>query len=164
MDSSDVRDPAMRCPAGQRHARMEMIVHAMDRANVSHALISGMPFLKRWNANTPWRPGYYLDSTSRLVLARDSDYVIANALEDWKRADPKRYREQAPRLYPSICALEITDLNSVDRIVKLAREFPGTWKAVGEIFSRHDDASNLTTGRAASSESSGDEAYRRFLW
>jgi len=138
--------PGDALPAGKRHARLEMILYAMDRADVSHALISGMPFLKRWSANTPWRPGYYLDSTSRLVLARDSDYVIANAIMDWKSADPKRFKDEFSRLYPSICALEITDLNSVDRIVKLGREFPGVWKAVGEVFSRHDDASNLTTG------------------
>ena len=138
--------PGDALPVGQRHARMEMIIYSMDRANVSHALISGMPFVKRWNANSPWRPGYYLDSTSRLVLARDSDYVIANAITDWKREDPERFETQFKRLFPSICALEITDLNSVDRIVKLAREFPGVWKAVGEIFSRHDDASNLTLG------------------
>ena len=138
--------PGDALPVGKRHARMEMIIYSMDRANVSHALISGMPFLKRWNANSPWRPGYYLDSTSRLVLARDSDYVIANAITDWKREDPVRFEKQINRLFPSICALEITDLNSVDRIVKLVREFPGVWKAVGEIFSRHDDASNLTLG------------------
>lgn len=131
---------------GERHRRMEMIIHSMNKANVSHALISGMPFLKRWNANSPWRPGYYLDSTSRLVLARDSDYVIANAITDWKQNETETFDKQFKRLYPSICALEITDLNSVDRIVKLGREFPGVWKAVGEIFSRHDDASNLTLG------------------
>ena len=138
--------PGDALPVGKRHARMEMIIYSMDRANVSHALISGMPFIKRWNANSPWRPEYYLDSTSRLVVARDSDYVIANAVTDWMHEAPVRFAKQFNRLFPSICALEITDLNSVDRIVKLAREFPGVWKAVGEIFSRHDDASNLTMG------------------
>lgn len=138
--------PGDALPVGRRHARMEMIIDSMNRADVSHALISGMPFLKRWNANSPWRPGYYLDSTSRLVLARDSDYVIANAITDWQQQDPKTFKREFDRLYPSICALEITDLNSVDRIVKLGKEFPGVWKAVGEIFSRHDDASNLTLG------------------
>mgnify|MGYP001382678804 CR=1 FL=1 len=38
--------PGDALPVGKRHARMEMIIYSMDRANVSHALISGMPFLK----------------------------------------------------------------------------------------------------------------------
>ncbi len=39
--------PGAALPAGQRGKRIEAVLWAMDRANVSHALISGMPFLKK---------------------------------------------------------------------------------------------------------------------
>ena len=58
--------PGAALPAGQRGKRIEAVLWAMDRANVSHALLSGMPFLKKWSENESFRSGYYLDSSSRV--------------------------------------------------------------------------------------------------
>ena len=39
--------PGAALPSGQRGKRIEAVLWAMDRADVSHALVSGMPFLKK---------------------------------------------------------------------------------------------------------------------
>jgi hypothetical protein len=45
-----------------------------------------MPFIKKWAENEDFRPGYYLDATSRVVRARDTDYHLALAIDDYRRA------------------------------------------------------------------------------
>ncbi len=64
--------PGAALPSGQRGKRIEAVLWAMDRANVSHALVSGMPFLKKWSEEESFRPAYYLDATSRVVRDRDT--------------------------------------------------------------------------------------------
>ncbi len=138
--------PGAALPSGQRGKRIEAVLWAMDRANVSHALISGMPFLKKWSEDDPVRPGYYLDATSRVVLARDTDYHVALAIEDFKREGGETARIQLKRLYPCVSGFDSTDLGAVDMIAKRMKEFPGVFKCIGEVMSRHDDLTNLTTG------------------
>ena len=138
--------PGAALPSGQRGKRIEAVLWAIDRANVSHALISGMPFLKKWSEDDPVRPGYYLDATSRVVLARDTDYHVALAIEDFKREGGETARIQLKRLYPCVSGFDSTDLGAVDMIAKRMKEFPGVFKCIGEVMSRHDDLTNLTTG------------------
>ncbi len=109
-------------------------------------MISGMPFLKKWSEDETFRSGYYLDSGSRVVRARDTDYVIALALQDFAKSGGKNAEEQLQRLYPFVCGFDGTDLGAVDMIVKRIKEFPGIFKGIGEVMSRHDDLTNLTTG------------------
>ena len=138
--------PGAALPAGQRGKRIEAVLWAMDRANVSHALITGMPFLKKWSEDEPVRPAYYLDATSRVVRARDTDYHVALALEDFKRQGGDTALRQLERLYPCVSGFDGTDLGAVDMIAKRMKEFPGVFKCIGEVMSRHDDLTNLTTG------------------
>ncbi len=49
------------------------------------------------------------------------------------------------RLYPFMCGFDATDMGSVDMAVKRIKEFPGMWEGIGEIMSRHDDLTNLTS-------------------
>ena len=138
--------PGAALPAGQRGKRIEAVLWAMDRANVSHALVTGMPFLKKWSEDEPVRPAYYLDATSRVVRARDTDYHVALAIEDFKREGGETALRQLERLYPCVSGFDGTDLGAVDMIVKRMKEFPGVFKCIGEVMSRHDDLTNLTTG------------------
>ena len=50
------KQPGAALSAGQRGKRIEALLWAMDRANVSHALVTGMPFLKKWAENENFRP------------------------------------------------------------------------------------------------------------
>ena len=138
--------PANTLSSGERGKRIEAVLWAMDQANVSHAVIMGMPFLKKWGASDAFRPQYYLDSSSRLVRARDTDYILALAIEDYRRTHGVAAESELTRLFPSISGFDGTDLGAVDMIVKRIKEFPGMFKAIGEAMSRHDDLTNLTTG------------------
>ena len=136
-------------PYGERGRRIEALLENMDKAKVGDALIMGMPFIKKWSANEPFkRPRYYLDSPSRVKPARDSDVSIASAIIDYKRhyADNPRKLAQLERLHPSLCGFDTTDLGAVDLLIKRIKEFPGVWECIGEVMSRHDDLTNLTTG------------------
>lgn len=131
--------------------RIEAVLRIMDHANVTEAMISGMPFVKKWSRSDPGRGGYYLDTDSRVVCARDTDYTIAEALLDYRRT-----RVDAPaqlaRLHPFLCGFDATDLGAVDRIGKTIKAYPGLWKGIGEVMSRHDDLTNLTTGERPSAD------------
>jgi hypothetical protein len=136
-------------PFGERGRRIEALLESMGRAKVRHALVMGMPFIKKWSANEPFkRPRYYLDSPSRVKPARDSDVSVAAAIVDYKRhyADDPAKLAQLDQIHPSICGFDTTDLGAVDLIIKRIKEFPGVWECVGEVMSRHDDLTNLTTG------------------
>ena len=136
-------------PYGERGRRIESLLESMDNAKVEHALVSGMPFLKKWSQNEPFmRPRYYLDSPSRVKPARDSDVSVGSAIADYQlkyAANPGKLA-QLRRIHPSLCGFDTTDLGAVDLLIKRIKEFPGIWEAVGEVMSRHDDLTNLTTG------------------
>ncbi|HSG71672.1 MAG TPA: amidohydrolase family protein, partial [Planctomycetaceae bacterium] len=133
-------------PSGSRHFRLLLLLQKMDECNVSHAMVSGMPFVKKWSEDESFRSTYYLSSSSHVTRARDTDYIIALAFEDFRSREPERFQKEFHRLYPFICGFNGTDLGAVDMIVKRIKEFPGTWKGIGEVMSRHDDLTNLTEG------------------
>ena len=137
---------------GGRGARIESLIRRMDAADVRVAMISGMPFVKKWSRNDPVRSKYYLDSGARVVRARDTDYTVALAVEDYLDSDVPHARENRARLYPFVCGFDSTDLGAVDMIVKRIKEFPGLWEGIGEVMSRHDDLTNLTTGERPSGD------------
>ena len=130
--------------------RIEALLRMMDYAHVSDAQIMGMPFVKKWSRNDPSRGGYYLDSDSRVTLARETDYTIGDSVLDFLQ-NSKRAKD-ADRIHPFICGVDATDLGSVDRICKTIKAYPGVWKGIGEIMSRHDDLTNLTTGERPSAD------------
>ena len=136
-------------PYGERRGRIETLLESMNQLSVSNALVSGMPFLKKWLENEPFqRPKYYSDSPSRVKPARDTDVSIGSAIIDYEvkfRDDPSRLNE-LNRIHPSVCGFDATDLGAVDLIIKRIKEFPGVWECIGEVMSRHDDLTNLTTG------------------
>ena len=136
-------------PYGERGRRIEAVLAGMEIANVEHVMVCGLPFLKKWSENEPFtRPKYYLDSSSRMKRARDTDTTVASAILDYKRKytnDPKQL-EKLNGIHPFICGFDGTDLGAVDLIVKRVKEFPGIWQGIGEVMSRHDDLTNLTMG------------------
>ncbi len=145
--SSAIRYLAL--PYGEQWRRLTLLLKDMEEARVDHAMVSGMPFLKKWSASDPFaRPRYYLDSSSRMVHARDTDYLIGGAVMDYKRKFTNNEEElrKLERLYPFVCGFDSTDLGGVDLVIKRIKEFPGVWKGIGEVMSRHDDLTNLTTG------------------
>ena len=136
-------------PFGERGRRIEALLKGMKAARVEHVMVSGMPFIKKWSENEPFlRPRYYLDSSARVKRARDTDITVASAILDYRRKyadDPDRL-DELRKIHPFMSGFDGTDLGAVDLIVKRIKEFPGIWQGIGEIMSRHDDLTNLTTG------------------
>lgn len=116
----------------------------MDFANVSEALVMGMPFVKKWAANDPARGRYYLDNDSPVTLARETDYTMAEAILDYRKMTGQS--SELNRLHPFLCGFDSTDLGSVDRITKTIKLYPGVFQGIGEVMSRHDDLTNLSSG------------------
>ena len=131
---------------GDRGKRIEAVLKRMDAANVSVAMISGMPFIKKWDKSVAFRSTYYLDSTSRVLFARDTDYIVALAIGDFLASDYPNAEEERKRLFPFVSGFNPTDLGAVDMVVKRIKEFPGLWEGIGEVMSRHDDLTNLSLG------------------
>ncbi|MEE2808723.1 MAG: hypothetical protein VYB73_05375 [Verrucomicrobiota bacterium] len=136
-------------PFGERGRRVEALLESMDEAHVDNALVCGMPFIKKWSQNEPFqRPRYYLDSPSRVKPARDTDVSVGSAILDYKikYADDPAKLSRLKAIHPSLCGFDATDLGAVDLLIKRIKEFPDVWECIGEVMSRHDDLTNLTTG------------------
>ena len=60
-------DPEHTLPSGQRGKRIEAILEVMDDFHVSHAIISGMPFVKKWSEQLfrQWKTWMLSTATSR---------------------------------------------------------------------------------------------------
>ena len=136
-------------PYGERQRRLTGLINITDRHNIADVVVCGMPFVKKWAEDDFFlRPKYYLDSSSRVKAARDTDLQVAAAFMDYKRrfASDKIQLDKLTRLHPFICGLDTTDLGAVDLAIKRIQEYPGIWEGLGELMSRHDDLTNLTTG------------------
>lgn len=159
-DNSDFKFPAkangqmddgryFQVSAGERYRRVSGLLKIVEDHHLRDVIVCGMPFVKKWAENEFFqRPKYYLDSTSRVVLARDSDLALAASFYEFAQvySDNEKMLAKAESLHPFICALDTTDLGAVDLVVKRIREYPGIWEGIGELMSRHDDLTNLTAG------------------
>lgn len=115
---------------------------AMNSAGVEHAMISGMPLVKKWHAADPRRPKYYLEDDSRTYWYSATDVLVAHAIESLPN-------EQQQRFHPFISGLNGTDRNAVDHIRRMLDLYPDFWEGIGEVMARHDDLTALTYGEAA---------------
>jgi predicted TIM-barrel fold metal-dependent hydrolase len=123
----------------QRTEGIKAVIDAMDRSGVDHALISGMPFVKKWEGVEPIKPEYYLEDDGRCYWYSATDVLVGRAVESLPRKD-------RGRLHPFICGFNATDRNAVDHIRRMIEWFPGLWKGIGEVMGRHDDLTALTYG------------------
>lgn len=130
--------------------RIEALLRMMDHANVTHAMVTGMPFVKKWSTKDPTRSRYYLDSEAEVNFARDTDATIAEAIRDFQTEDGNG--ERLARIHPFLCGINSTDLGAVDRLIKTIKAFPGIWQGIGEVMSRHDDLTNLTPGESPTAD------------
>ena len=73
-------------PYGERHRRLTGLIGVTDQHNIADVVVCGMPFVKKWAEDDFFlRPKYYLDSSSRVKAARDTDLQVAAAFMDYKR-------------------------------------------------------------------------------
>lgn len=118
---------------------MEALMEAMNEAGVEQAWLFGLPVMKKWQADAPRKPRYYLGDESPLYYYSATDDIVAQAVQ----ALPQELRE---RVKPFISGFNPTDLHAAEQIESLIRRYPGMWFGIGEILTRHDQLTALTEG------------------
>lgn len=122
----------------QSEGPKEMIA-AMDAAGVERAWVFGLPVMKKWQAEAPRRPRYYLGDEAPLYYYSATDDIVAQAVQSLPEA-------QQSRLQPFISGFNPTDMHAAEQIEGLIERYPGLWQGVGEILTRHDQLTAWTEG------------------
>jgi len=117
----------------------EAMLAAMDQAGVETAWLFGLPVMKKWQAEAPRKPRYYLGDEAPLYYYSATDDIVAQAV----LALPE---SQQKRLKPFVSGVNPTDMNAADQIEALIQRYPGLWFGIGEILTRHDQLTALTEG------------------
>ena len=130
----------------QQGEPLDALLEQMDAHNIEHAMISGIPLMKKWHENEPKRPRYYSGDNGGLYWYSATDNYLIEALAELKEADRQR-------LHPFLVGFNPTDKNAAEQIEKLLRLYPGAWQGIGEILTRHDDLTALTQDEPARANS-----------
>lgn len=120
----------------------EAMLAAMDKAGVEEAWLFGLPVVKKWQQDAPRRPRYYLGDEAPLYYYSATDDIVAGAV----LALPEAQRR---RLAPFISGFNPTDMNAARHVEALIERYPGLWRGIGEVITRHDDLTALTAGETA---------------
>ena len=118
---------------------MPALLKAMDEAGVEQSMISGIPVAKKWHEDEPKRPRYYAGDDADAYWYSATDLYVAAALE-------KLPAEQRRRFHPFLTGFNPVDKNAVSHIERMLELYPGLWQGIGEVFTRHDDLTALTSG------------------
>ncbi|MEP5053064.1 MAG: amidohydrolase family protein [Alloalcanivorax venustensis] len=120
----------------------EAMLAAMDKAGVEDAWLFGLPVVKKWQQDAPRRPRYYLGDEAPLYYYSATDDIVAGAVLDLPE-------DQRRRLAPFISGFNPTDMNAARHVEALIERYPGLWRGIGEVITRHDDLTALTAGETA---------------
>ncbi|QBF29051.1 amidohydrolase [Pseudomonas tructae] len=123
----------------QETAGMDALLKAMDAARIDQSMISGIPVAKKWHEDEPKRPRYYAGDDADAYWYSATDIYVAAALE-------KLAPVQRQRFHPFLSGFNPVDKNAVAHIERMLELYPGLWQGIGEVFTRHDDLTALTSG------------------
>jgi predicted TIM-barrel fold metal-dependent hydrolase len=123
----------------QQGEPLATLLAAMDAAGVGNALVTGIPLMKTWHEDEPKRPDTYAGDDAPLYWFSATDAYLAEALQALAPA-------QRGRLHPFLCGFNPTDKNADLHLAKMIDLYPGLWQGIGEVITRHDDVTALTTG------------------
>ncbi len=119
----------------------DLLLKAMDTANVAKSVVFGLPVKKKWEAFENHPPHYYLDDNSPCYYFNQTDEILADQLRKLSEGARKRFA-------PLVCGFNPTDRFAVRDIERMLDKYP-FWRGVGEILCRHDDLTNLTNEETA---------------
>jgi hypothetical protein len=121
----------------------QAMMAAMDDAGVERAWVFGLPVMKKWQAEAPRRPRYYLGDEAPLYYYSATDDIVAQAVLSL----PK---DQQARLQPFISGFNPTDMHAAEQIERLIERYPALMR-VYAMAGRYDLPvllhSNLTSLR-----------------
>jgi hypothetical protein len=125
----------------QRTEGLQVLLDAMQKANVDKSVIFGLPVRKKWSISEPEIPDYYLSDDARCYYFAATDEIVA--YEYLQLAPPAR-----EKFAPLLCGFNPTDFLAIDYVEYMFRKYP-FWRGVGELLLRHDDLTALTEGERA---------------
>ncbi|WP_215729511.1 MULTISPECIES: amidohydrolase family protein [Pseudomonas] len=123
----------------QETAGMPKLLTAMKENSIEHVMISGIPVAKKWHEDEPKRPRYYAGDDADAYWYSATDVIVADAVQ-------KLTPEQRPYFHPFLSGFNPNDKNSAAHIERMLKLYPGLWQGIGEVFTRHDDLTALTSG------------------
>ncbi|WP_144965090.1 amidohydrolase family protein [Pseudomonas sp. DE0010] len=123
----------------QESEGMPALLRAMDAAGIDQSMISGIPVAKKWHEDEPKRPRYYAGDDADAYWYSATDTFVAAALQQLSG-------EQRKRFHPFLTGFNPVDKNAVSHIERMLDLYPGLWQGIGEVFTRHDDLTALTSG------------------
>ena len=123
----------------QETAGMPKLLTAMKENSIEHVMISGIPVAKKWHEDEPKRPRYYAGDDADAYWYSATDVIVADAVQ-------KLTPEQRPYFHPFLSGFNPNDKNSAAHIQRMLKLYPGLWQGIGEVFTRHDDLTALTSG------------------
>lgn len=123
----------------QESEGMDALLKAMDQARIDQSMISGVAVAKKWHEDEPKRPRYYAGDDADAYWYSATDIYVAAALE---KLEPR----QRQRFHPFLTGFNPVDKNAVAHIERMLELYPGLWQGIGEVFTRHDDLTALTSG------------------
>jgi len=118
---------------------MPALIKAMDEAGIEQSMISGIPVAKKWHEDEPKRPRYYAGDDADAYWYSATDTYVAAAVQELPAAQRKRF-------HPFLTGFNPVDKNAVSHIERMLDLYPGLWQGIGEVFTRHDDLTALTSG------------------
>lgn len=123
----------------QETAGMPKLLKAMSENRIEHVMISGIPVAKKWHEDEPKRPRYYAGDDADAYWYSATDVIVAAAVN-------KLTAEQRQHFHPFLAGFNPNDKNSAAHIQRMLDLNPGLWQGIGEVFTRHDDLTALTSG------------------
>ena len=123
----------------QETAGMDKLLQAMKENRIEHVMISGVPVAKKWHEDEPKRPRYYAGDDADAYWYSATDVIVAAAVN-------KLAPEQRQYFHPFLSGFNPNDKNSAAHIQRMLDLNPGLWQGIGEVFTRHDDLTALTSG------------------
>jgi hypothetical protein len=123
----------------QNTSGLEDCLRYMDKANVRHATIFGLPVTKTWEFWEKDSPEYYLADDSKCYYYSAVDVFLAL---EYKALD----EEGKGRFFPLVCGFNPCDKYGYRHIERIIKHFPGMWHGIGEVLCRHDDLTNQIFG------------------
>lgn len=123
----------------QESEGMPALLEQMEAAGIAHAILLGMPVMKKWHEDEPKQPRYYQGDDAPLYWYSATDVLVAEAV----RSLPKGQRR---RFAPFISGFNPNDKHATRHVEAMLELYPDLWAGIGEVFTRHDDLTAMIEG------------------
>ncbi|WP_199711741.1 amidohydrolase family protein [Alginatibacterium sediminis] len=129
----------------QESEGIQALIKAMDKNNVSSAMLTGLGPIKKWDQKSPRKPKYYMADDGAVYWYSATDVIVARAVLSLPKSQQQRF-------HPFITGFNPSDLNAVNHVELMLELYPGLWQGIGEVITRHDDLTALTYGETATAD------------